>query len=386
MNDLGQIIGLTLGACGAVGLIGVAALHLLRRGSVRRQLMLAILVPVLAVVATVAVNVRFMFLSTHDSGVVLLALVLSSVLALMAAWAVLRRIMAALSHLDEGLHRLVTEADPAGAVPAGGATAEPPEMPQDFAQLATELNATRQTLAQLREREHRAERARRELIGFLSHDLRTPLSGLRALAEALEDGVITDVPRALAHLQSTVDRMSGLVEDLFALSRVEVSTGVKRATPVSASEIVADVVSELGGTAAAQQVDLVVELPARDRLAVLGAADDLTRALTNLVVNAIRHTGRGQQVRIQGRRAAEGQVQLAVLDACGGIPAENLTRVFETGWRGSSAGHDDGSSGLGLAIARGVANSHRGRIAVRNIEGGCRFELDLPPLRLGATS
>ena len=386
MSDIGQIVGLTVAACAAVGLAGVGALHLLRRRSMRQQLMLAMLVPVLAVVATVAVNVNYMFLSTHDSGVVLLALLLSSVLALVGAWAVLRHIMRALAHLDEGLHRLVTEADPAlSDGTARGRRPEPPAMPEDFSRLVTELDTTRQTLAELRDREQLAEQARRELVSFLSHDLRTPLSGLRALAEALEDGVITDVPRALGHLQATVDRMSGLVDDLFALSRVEGSTGAKVVAPVSLAEVVTDVASELGVTAAARQVVLVVELPDRDRLAVLGAADDLTRALANLVVNAIRHTDPGQRVRIQGRRATAGQVQLAVLDACGGIPTESLARVFDTGWRGTPAHHDEAGSGLGLAIARGVVNSHRGRIAVSNVEGGCRFELDLPPAGLGAT-
>ena len=300
MSDIGQIVGLTVAACAAVGLAGVGALHLLRRRSMRQQLMLAMLVPVLAVVATVAVNVNYMFLSTHDSGVVLLALLLSSVLALVGAWAVLRHIMRALTHLDDGLHRLVTEADPATSDGTGRGRPEPPAMPEDFSRLAAELDTTRQTLADLRDREQLAEQARRELVSFLSHDLRTPLSGLRALAEALEDGVITDVPRALGHLQATVDRMAGLVDDLFALSRVEGSTGVKVVAPVSLAEVVTDVVSELGGTAAARQVDLVVELPDQDRLAVLGAADDLTRALANLVVNAIRHTDPGQRVRIQG--------------------------------------------------------------------------------------
>ena len=120
-------------------------------------------------------------------------------------------------------------------------------------------------------------------------------------------------------------------------------------------------------------------MPDDDRLAVLGSADDLGRALVNLVSNAVRHTEAGLTVRLAGARAADGHVQVSVEDSCGGIPPEHLSRVFDTGWRGSpSRSGDDGGAGLGLAITRGVVESHAGRIGVRNSGAGCRFEVDLP--------
>jgi signal transduction histidine kinase len=123
-------------------------------------------------------------------------------------------------------------------------------------------------------------------------------------------------------------------------------------------------------------------VPAEDRLAVLGSADDLARALTNLAANAIRHTDPGRSVRLEGRRAEDGHIQVAVIDGCGGIPETSLPRVFDTGWRGTpSRGEDGGGAGLGLAIARGVVESHAGQISVRNVDGGCRFEVDLPASR-----
>ena len=213
----------------------------------------------------------------------------------------------------------------------------------------------------------------------MSHDLRTPLAGLRALSEGLEDGVIADVPRALAHFRSTVARMTGLVDDLFALSRVQGAPETKKSQLVSLTEVITDVASEAAATAATRQVTLDVEVPANDRLAVLGTPDDLARALANLVANAIRHTDPGMTVRLLGRRAEDGRVQVAVVDACGGIPEESLPRVFDTGWRGTpSRSGDDGGAGLGLAIAQGVVRSHAGQIGVRNVDGGCRFEVDLP--------
>jgi signal transduction histidine kinase len=334
-----------------------------------------------------------MFLSSHDSAVILLALLISLVLAFLGAYLVMRRIVDASVQFGAGLDQLVQDSsssnpgDPdgpdgpttrvrAGRVGAGRVRAE---LPQELARVVTDLADTRRTLAESRARERAAEQSRQELVSFMSHDLRTPLAGLRALSEGLEDGIIEDVPRALSHLRSTVARMTGLVDDLFALSRVQGTSATKEQQLVSLTEVLIDVAGEATATAAARQVTLDLEVPDDDRLAVLGAPDDLTRALANLVANAIRHTDPGMTVRLLGQRAEDGRVQIAVIDACGGIPEDSLSRVFDTGWRGSpSRSGDDGGAGLGLAIARGVVQSHDGRIAVRNVTGGCRFDVDLP--------
>jgi signal transduction histidine kinase len=143
--------------------------------------------------------------------------------------------------------------------------------------------------------------------------------------------------------------------------------------------LISDVADESAATARAHGVRLEVDLPEDDRLAVLGSSDDLARALTNLATNAIRHTEPGLPVHLMGRRAEDGHIRVAVSDGCGGIDESNLARVFDTGWRGTpSRSGDDGGAGLGLAIARGVVESHGGVISVRNVEGGCRFEVALP--------
>jgi len=383
MSDLATILGLTLAACLVVGLVGAGLLHAVRRRSLRYQLTIATLVPVVAVAAAVVINVQFMFLSSHDSVVILVALVTSLVLALLGAYLVMRRIVAASGQVGAGLDQLVQDSSlpnrSAGDSPGTASGPAASELPQELAQLLADLATTRHTLAESRARERAAEASRQELVSFMSHDLRTPLAGLRALSEGLEDGVIADVPRALAHFRSTVTRMTGLVDDLFALSRVQGAPETKKSQLVSLTEVITDVASEAAATAATRQVTLDVEVPAHDRLAVLGTPDDLARALANLVANAIRHTDPGMTVRLLGRRAEDGRVQVAVVDACGGIPEESLPRVFDTGWRGTpSRSGDDGGAGLGLAIAQGVVRSHAGQIGVRNVDGGCRFEVDLP--------
>ena len=384
MGDLATIIGLSLGSCLAVGLLGAVLLHLGRHRSMRYLLLVATLLPVLAVLTAALVNVGYMFLSPHDTGVILVGLAISTVLALGGAWWLTRRITLASRAVGRALGQLVADTVGPGSLGpeplrrAGASGAR--DAPQELAELLEELDATRRTLAASRSRERAAEEARRELVVFMSHDLRTPLSGLRALAEALEDGMIADVPRALRHLRGTVARMTVLVDDLFALSRVQGSQPPRTETLVSLAELVSDVASELGPAAQAQQVLLEVHIPEDDRLAVLGSADDLARALTNLVVNAIRHTDGGSRVRLEASRSADGHVQVAVIDGCGGIPADSLPRVFDTGWRGTpSRSGDDGGAGLGLAITQGVVESHAGSIGVRNVAGGCRFEVQLPP-------
>lgn len=384
MRDLLLIMSLSLASCLVVGLVGAALLYLGRRRSTGYLLLVVTLLPVLAVVASSLVNVGYMFLSPHDAGVIMIGLATSLVLAALGAVWLTRRITAASQTLGAGLKGLVTEAGDSGAGDValddqqGGA--RPSGAPHELAQLIEELEETRSTLAAVRARERAAEDARRELVVFMSHDLRTPLSGLRALAEALEDGMIADVPRALSHLRATVGRMAGLVDDLFALSRVQGASPAKPAALVSLTELIADVASELAPTAAAVSVRLEVDLPGTDRLAVLGSSDDLARALANLVANAVRHTEPGLAVRLEAARSPDGHVQVAVMDGCGGIPADHLARVFDTGWRGTpSRSGDDGGAGLGLAITRSVVESHDGSIGVRNVDGGCRFELLLPP-------
>ena len=105
--------------------------------------------------------------------------------------------------------------------------------------------------------------------------------------------------------------------------------------------------------------------------------------MTNLVGNAIRHTESGGTVTLAVDRETDGRVRLAVTDGCGGIPDDDLERVFDIGWRGDEQRSPSSSStggGLGLAIARGVVESHDGTIGVSNVTGGCAFEIELPPV------
>ena len=247
--------------------------------------------------------------------------------------------------------------------------------------LATELDRARRQLLEAAERERALESSRRELVAWVSHDLRTPIAGIRAMVEALDDGIVDqphEVRRYHLQLMTEADRLARLVDDLFELSRIEAGTLAVNVERVRLGELVSDVVASAAVMAGAKGVRVDGRLAGRPP-DVAGSAPELTRVVRNLLDNAIRHTPPGGTVEVDvcgGDRYA----QVSVLDGCGGIPAHDLDRVFDLAYRGDAARtpSSTGGAGLGLAIARGLVDAFDGDIAVRNEPGGCRFTVRLP--------
>lgn len=321
---------LTAAVVGAAGALVVIA-------TARRSVRTAVLVSPLVVVASVAVGVlvsaRAMFLSPHDLSVVLLVLAAAVPVALVFGVVAARRVHA----LDR--------------------------------------QAVQEAAARRRDRE--VEDSRREMVAWVSHDLRTPLAGIRAMAESLEDGVATDPGRYHARIRAEADRMALMVDDLLALSRIQSGTLRLAREQVSLADLVSDTLASAQPLAATHRVHLRGGAEGAVRASV--DARELSRALTNLVVNAVRHTPPDGTVVVRARHDDVAAV-VTVADGCGGIAAADLPRLFEPGWRGSGArtpGEGTGA-GLGLAIVRGVVEAHGGDVDVVNVEGGCRFEVRIP--------
>ena len=258
-------------------------------------------------------------------------------------------------------------------------------LPAELKDLSAELTATHERLAQARSRERALEASRRELVAWVSHDLRTPLAGLRAMAEALEDQVVVD-PREVStyhsQIRREVDRLTLMIDDLFELSRIHAGALRLSKRMVGLEDLVAEVVASTDPVARSKGVRLT-GAAVRGMPVYIDAAE-MGRALRNLVTNAIRHTPSDGGVEVLAE-VQSGMACVSVSDACGGIPAGDLSRVFDVAFRGESArtpGPQEGA-GLGLSIARGIVEAHSGQIAVRNAGPGCQFLIRLPLARGG---
>jgi signal transduction histidine kinase len=372
VSDQLQIVLIATGWAGATAALGALALHALRNRPMRTSLLVLCLTTVAAVIAATIGTAHAMFLSHHDFGVVILVSVVVAVL-MTAVSGLLARMLVA------GSRALTAEARALGAEGLVGFGTKRRPASAELAELSRELAAARVRLAESRARELALETSRRELVAWVSHDLRTPLAGIRAMAEALEDDVAEDPARYRKQIRMEVDRLAGMVDDLFELAVINAGALRLSLDRISLSDLVSDTLA--GADALARERGVLLRGHAAGNVAVRADGRELSRLMSNLVVNAIRHTPSDGVVDIHLSSVA-GRATIAVTDGCGGIPEEDLPRVFEVAWRGTNARTPgpDGGAGLGLAIVRGIVEAHAGQITVANTGRGCRFEVTLPAL------
>jgi signal transduction histidine kinase len=303
---------------------GALLLRALHRRSITFNIVALLTITVLAVVAGVVAVAQGMFISSHDRNVLLIVVPMAGLVSLVLGWMMARR-------------------------------------------LAREAMWAAQ-----------AEASRRDLVAWVSHDLRTPLAGMRAMAEALEDGVVSDpvtVNEYYRRMRTETDRMASLVDDLFELSRINSGALRLSLSSVALGDVVSDAVATAAPIAASRGVRLVSGT--QQWPVVTASAPELSRIVANLLLNAVRYTPTDGTVTVTGGRDGTGS-WLAVSDTCGGIAEADLPRVFEVAFRGTAARSPGGGGGFGLAIVRGLAEAHGGRASVENIAGGCRFTVHLP--------
>lgn len=244
--------------------------------------------------------------------------------------------------------------------------------------IVREAEKSRQREQQCRE----IEEARRELISWLSHDLRTPLAGIRAMGEALEDGIAPDPQHYYRLITREAERTSAMVTDLMSLAGLRTGGQEVSAETIELDGLLNDLVSQLMPLAQTKHVTFEVELNTRG-VKMHGDANLITRALQNVLGNAIKYTHEGSQIRVVLQRESEHAV-VSVHDCCGGLEESDLEAMFSVGWRGNRArtpGAQAGS-GLGLAIVRTIAEAHGGT-AWASATGshtcpGCAIHLRLP--------
>ena len=352
---------------------GVLGQRLLARRSTGLQVALVALVTVVTAIAAVAA-ISVCCLAGADRDIVLELMGIAGLAGLAVALVIGRSVSQAAGRLlgavrevgDSGIY-----VPPAMALPA------------ELAGLSEALSQAHERLGLARAREQALEASRRELVAWVSHDLRTPLAGLRAMAEALEDQVVTD-PREVGfyhtQIRTETDRLAAMIDDLFQLSKIH--AGALRLSPrlTGLEDLIADVAASAGPVARAKGVRLAGG--AASGMVVLIDPAEFGRAVRNLVSNAIRHTPPGGVVELLGE-VRGGLASVSVADQCGGIPPGDLPRVFDVAFRGESARTPDptGGAGLGLSIARGIVEAHSGQVGVVNTGPGCRFTVTLPLAR-----
>jgi len=377
-GDLATVTEWIAGAAMLTTAGGVVAQRILARRSIGLQVTLIAVVTVVTALASVGV-ISFAMLGISDRQVMLELMGIAGLAGFLVALFIGRSVTRATRRLLFA----VREVGSSGIY-------TPPEitLPTELAGLSLGIAEAHDRLSRARAREQALEASRRELVAWVSHDLRTPLAGLRAMAEALEDQVVTD-PRQVAHYHSQMrvesDRLAAMIENLFQLSKIH--AGALRLSPrlVGLGDLLAEVAASTEPVASAKGILLTGAVA--PGMAVLIDPAEFSRAVKNLITNAIRHTPPDGTIELIGEIRG-GRACVSVADECGGIPLADLPRVFDVAFRGESARTPDpsGGGGLGLSIARGIVEAHSGQISVRNTGPGCQFTVSLPLARQAPAS
>jgi signal transduction histidine kinase len=341
------------------------------RRSIRTKILLAYGIGVLIVIINVFITAQLMFFSGHDLGLLVTLLTFGSVFSIGFGASVAGRMTRAVQQLSDGAQR-VSQGDFDARVDV--------RTNDELADLAHAFNTMVANVNEAEDMRRRAEEARRALVAAVSHDLRTPLTAIQAMLEALSDGLIDDaetVRRYHATMRGQVTHLSRLIDDLFELSQLDAG---ERPYQFMRTDLTAVVRTATEGLAmSAQTRGVRIEFAGSGPLWASAEPIKLTRVIANLVDNATRHAPRDTAVEVLVERM-DGDACIVVRDHGPGIAADDLTRIFERFYRGEkSRSRSHGGAGLGLAIARGIVEAHGGRIWAENREGGgAAFYLTIP--------
>ena len=225
----------------------------------------------------------------------------------------------------------------------------------------------------------RLETVRRDFVSNLSHELRTPLASLRALAETLQNGALDDLPAArrfVDQIQIEVDALTQMANELLELSKIESGRFDMQRSAVAVSDLLDSAAGRMQVQAERAKIALRAEYRG-DLPMVKVDAQRLEQVLVNLIHNAVKFTRPGGEVVLLAE-PTPGEVRFAVRDTGIGIPAEEVSRIFERFYRVDKSRTGSGT-GLGLSIAKHIVEAHGGKIWAESIEGqGSTFYFTIP--------
>jgi signal transduction histidine kinase len=356
---------LMLAAFGAAGLAGAELIvsNRARFGPLPRQMVAMLGVAFGQMIAIVVAFALLMFVSAEDAVLIMLAVAFSAAIGIRASQLMLADVLSDVGEVRDAL--IAVGAGDRDLRVSNGARDEIGELAEAADAMIRRLDA--------------AERARRDLVAAVSHDLRTPVTSLRVLTEAIEDDVVDegDRRRYLSSMRTHVSALGALIDDLFELSRLEAGDIEWSVSQVELSELVSETVDAMRVQADAARVNVVADVPG-DLAPATGNPEKLQRVLFNLIQNAIRHTPADGSIAVRAE-ALGNRVEVEVEDNGVGIPPEERAHVFEPSYRaGTDASRSTEGAGLGLAISRAIVESHGGRIWLADSARGTRVRFSLP--------
>ena len=250
----------------------------------------------------------------------------------------------------------------------------------ELAELATAANAMIADLEAERVARDQSDSARRDLVAAVSHDLRTPITSLRLLAEAVDDDIVVDWETKrgyVARMRTHIDALSALIDDLFELSRLEAGDINWSLERVPLGELVNETVEAMRLEAEAKGVAVLASVP--EKLSPARAnPEKLQRVLFNLIQNAIRHTPADGSVVVRAEPVEHG-IEVEIADSGDGIAPAERDQVFTAFYRGGAdAARTADGAGLGLAVSRAIVEAHGGRIWLADSSLGTRVRFSLP--------
>jgi signal transduction histidine kinase len=313
-----------------------------------------------------------MFADAHDLSLAGVLLVFAAVIATTFGVFVAASVTDGLRHLTDAARRLAAGDLSARADVAG--KDEVAQLSEAFNEMAVQLQETEAKREEL-------DRLRRDLIAWTSHDLRTPLTSIRVMVEALNDGIVVDDEmrqRYYQTIRAEVVALNDLIDDLFELAQLDAGGTVLELAPHSLRDLISDTIESFRPIASQKGVELSGQVSV-DLDPVTMNASRIGRVLNNLVDNALQNTSEGGWVEVSALRTDE-SVEVRVYDSGPGFSQDELPRVFEKFYRGEQArSRETGGAGLGLAIACGIVEAHGGRIWAMNSESaGAEVGFALP--------
>jgi signal transduction histidine kinase len=376
-SELARLAALLLPAIVGTVVVALLASWVLRRVSLSQRYLAIAAIGTLVALANLLVLARAMFVTAHAATVLAVVLTYATAAGLATAFSSARTSASALARVT-GTAEVIGGGDLSARVGPLAAGSE-------LDRLGATIDQMAEALQRARDQEQRIERTRRDLITAVSHDLRTPLANLQAMAEAIDERVVDDPEtyrRYAVEMRRSVGQLGSLVDDLFEFVRADTAEIDVPTDVATLDEIVEAALEPVRPDAERKGLTLTIEL--RDA-AEARCSPHLVRVVQNLLANAVRHSSDGGTVHVEAS-ARSGDLRIAVRDSGDGIADADLPHVFEPFFRADPARSGNGS-GLGLALADRLVRAMGGSITASSAPAaGARFDVVIPTDRALADS